>query len=74
MKTNPFPKLCAEVRRNPDNKRLLDELGAYYTSVATHKPREKNYDFYEYLGEKVKASEDVSGVHQGDPTDGESTS
>lgn len=60
---NPFPKLTAEARRHPDNERLLDELGAYLTSVATHVPRNnKRYDFYEYLdeeGESVDLSSDV---------------
>lgn len=55
MKENPFPKLTAEVRRHPENKAILDELGAYLTSVATHVPREKNYDFYQYIDEKGKA-------------------
>lgn len=52
---NPFPKLTAEARRHPENKGLLDELGAYFTSVVTHKPRSakaKRYDFYEYLDEQ----------------------
>lgn len=41
---NPFPKLTAEARRHPDDKRLLDELGAYLTSL-TIKPRKERYDF-----------------------------
>ena len=48
---NPFPNLTAQVRRDPSNKRLLDELGAYLTSVAYIKPKRKDYDFYEYIGE-----------------------
>jgi hypothetical protein len=55
--TNPFPKLTAEVRRHPDNERLLDELGAYLTSVAiasTKPPHSKRYDFYEYIDEMQK--------------------
>lgn len=58
---NPFPKLTAEVRRHPENKALLDELGAYLTSVATHVPIKdrKKYDFYEYIGENAQ---EVFGV------------
>lgn len=51
---NPFPKLTAEARRHPENKRLLDELGAYLTSVANATPKDKTYDFYAYLEAKGK--------------------
>lgn len=71
---NPFPKLCAEARRKPENKVLLDELGAYFTSVAVHVPRNKNYDFYEYIGSKRKEErEGLPGLHEGNPSDGEET-
>lgn len=36
---NPFPRLYAEARRgSPTDARLLDELGAFYTSRALAKP------------------------------------
>lgn len=54
---NPFPKLTAETKRHPDNVRPLEELGAYLTSVVLHKPRDKNYDFYEFIGTKTKEDE-----------------
>lgn len=49
---NPFPKLTTELRRNPENQALLNELGAYLTSVALHVPKDKNYGIYEYIGER----------------------
>lgn len=60
MKENPFPKLTAEARRHLDNKRLLDELGAYLSSLAI-KPRRERYDFGsdEEEGESVDLSSDV---------------
>lgn len=70
---NPFPKLTAEVRRDPSNKALLDELGAYLTSVASHVPKNKNYDFYEFIGERKEEREGLPGLHEGDPSDGKET-
>jgi len=56
---NPFPKLTSEVRRHPENKRLLDELGAYLTSLVT-KPHNKLYDFYENFEDEKGTLDAVS--------------
>lgn len=50
---NPFPRLFAETARLPENKRILDELGAYLTSVALTKPRP---DRLGYSWEREEAS------------------
>lgn len=61
MKENPFPKLTAEVQRRPENQRLLDELGAYLTSVAMYEPKDKNYGFYEFIGDDLKSEIEKEG-------------
>lgn len=59
---NPFPKLTAEARRHPEDKALLNELGAFLTMRALHKPtHSKKYDFYEYLEEKGDKDEGENG-------------
>ena len=44
-----LPKLYSTTARSPENKAVLDTLGNLLTSVALSEPREKIYDFYEYL-------------------------
>ena len=57
---NPFPKLTAEAQRHPENKRLLDELGACLVSLAKPRTHSKRYDFYEVLDDEERERQETA--------------
>ena len=55
MDLEPFAELYRTTKRSPENLRILNALGDFYTSRALAKAGRKDYDFYEFIGEGLKS-------------------